>query len=68
VVKQIAGNESEVTVHMNSEDFKAVNLSKSTINFNYKLQEHETLKRGEFEVLSHKSTAGVSLFPQSNKG
>ena len=67
VAKQIVGNESEVTVHLNSEDFKAVNLSKSTTNFNYKLQEKETLKRGEFEVSSHKSTAGVSLFPHSTK-
>jgi hypothetical protein len=68
VATQIVGNESEVTVHLNSEDFKVVNLLKSTSNFNYKLQEKETLKRGEFEVLSHKSTAGVSLFSQSNKG
>ena len=68
VATQIVGNESEVTVHLNSEDFKVINLLKSTSNFNYKLQEKETLKRGEFEVLSHKSTAGVSLFPQSTKG
>ena len=68
VATQIVGNESEVTVHLNSEDFKVVNLLKSTSNFNYKLQEKETLKRGEFEVFSHKSTAGVSLFSQSNKG
>ena len=68
VATQIVGNESEVTVHLNSEDFKVANLLKSTSNFNYKLQEKETLKRGEFEVLSHKSTAGVSLFSQSNKG
>lgn len=65
VAKQIAGNENEVTIHLNPDDYKVVNSSKNLIDFNYKFQEKDNLKRGEFEVLSHKSTAGILLFSAS---
>ena len=68
VAKQIAGNENEVTVHLNPDDYKVVNASKDMTNFCYKFQEKDNLKRGEFEVLSRKSTAGVSLFSPSAEG
>ena len=37
-------------------------------NFIYNFGEKETLKRGEFEVLSRKSTAKISLFDMTEEG
>ena len=65
VAKQIMGNENEVAVHLNSEDFKVVNAPNNTVDFKYKFHEKQVLRRGEFEVLSNKSTAGISLFDPS---
>jgi hypothetical protein len=62
------GNENEVAVHLNSEDFKVVNAPNNTVDFKYKFHEKQVLRRGEFEVLSNKSTAGISLFDRSVGG
>jgi hypothetical protein len=37
-------------------------------DFIYNFGEKETLKRGEFEVLSRKSTAKISLFDMTEEG
>lgn len=68
VAKQIIGNENEVAVHLNSEDFKVVNAPNNSVDFKYKFHEKQVLRRGEFEVLSNKSTAGISLFDRSVGG
>ena len=68
VVKKIIGNEDEVTVHLNSEDLALVKISNSFNDLKYQLLDNKALKRGEFEVLSRKSTARVSLFDLSVEG
>ena len=68
VVKKIIGNEDEVTVHLNSEDLALVKTSFSFNDLKYQLLDNKGLKRGEFEVLSRKSTARVSLFDLSVEG
>ena len=68
VVKKIIGNEDEVTVHLNSEDLASVKISNGFNDLKYQLLDNKALKRGEFEVLSRKSTARVSLFDLSTEG
>jgi hypothetical protein len=62
VVKQIADNDNEVKVHLNSKDFTVLNKLIFDGDLQYRIDEKETLKRGEFEVLCNKSSARVSLF------
>ena len=62
VVKQIADNDNEVKIHLNSKDFTVLNKLIFDGDLQYRIDEKETLKRGEFEVLCNKSSARVSLF------
>ncbi|MDA8995963.1 hypothetical protein N9H36_04465, partial [Planktomarina temperata] len=62
VVKQIADNDNEVKIHLNSKDFMVLNKLVLDGDLQYRIDEKETLKRGEFEVLCNKSSARVSLF------
>ena len=68
VAKQIVGNETDVTIYLNAEDFKVIDALESDTDFIYNFGERETLKRGEFEVLSRKSTAKISLFDMTEEG
>ena len=60
--KQIAENADEVKVYLNSKDFEVINGLNIEDGLQYKFHSKENLKRGEFEVLSSKSSARVSLF------
>jgi len=60
--KQIAGNDDEVKVYLNSKDFEILTELNFDDGLQYKFHAKENLKRGEFEVLSTKSSARVSLF------
>ncbi len=60
--KQIAGNDDEVKVYLNSKDFEILAGLSFDDGLQYKFQAKENLKRGEFEVLGAKSSARVSLF------
>jgi hypothetical protein len=60
--KQIVGNDDEVKVYLNSKDFEILAGLNFDDGLQYKFQAKENLKRGEFEVLSAKSSARVSLF------
>jgi len=62
VAKQIVGNEDEVTIHLNTEDFKVINSENIGSDIMYKFREKPALKRAEFEVSGRKSSAGVTLF------
>ena len=68
VAKQIVGNETDVTVYLSADDFKVIDALENDTNFIYNFGEKETLKRGEFEVLSRKSTAKISLFDMTEEG
>jgi len=68
VAKQIVGNETDVTIYLSAEDFKVIDSLKNDTDFIYNFGEKETLKRGEFEVLSRKSTAKISLFDMTEEG
>ena len=68
VAKQIVGNETAVTVYLSAEDFKVIDALESDTDFIYNFGEKETLNRGEFEVLSRKSTAKISLFDMTEEG
>lgn len=68
VAKQIVGNETAVTVYLSAEDFKVIDALESDTDFIYNFGEKETLNRGEFEVLSRKSTAKISLFDKTEEG
>ena len=60
--KQIAGNDDEVKVYLNSKDFEILTGINFDDGLQYTFHAKENLKRGEFEVLSAKSSARVSLF------
>jgi len=60
--KQIAGNDDELKVYLNSKDFKILTEINFDDGLQYTFHAKENLKRGEFEVLSAKSSARVSLF------
>ena len=60
--KQIAGNDDEVKVYLNSKDFEILTEINFDDGLQYTFHAKENLKRGEFEVLSAKSSARVSLF------
>lgn len=60
--KQIAGNDDELKVYLNSKDFKILTELNFDDGLQYTFHAKENLKRGEFEVLSAKSSARVSLF------
>jgi len=62
VAKQIIGDDDKITVHLNPEDYNVLQMAKSISELKYTFLENETLRRGEFEVTSRKSSAGVSLF------
>ena len=62
VANQIVGNEDEVTIHLNTEDFKVINSINIGTDIKYKLLEKPALKRAEFEVSGRKSSAGITLF------
>ena len=62
VANQIVGNEDEVTIHLNTEDFKVINSTNIGTDIKYKLLEKPALKRAEFEVSGRKSSAGITLF------
>ena len=62
VAKQIVGNEDEVTIHLNADDFKVVSSTNISFDIKYKFLEKSALKRAEFEVFSQKSSAGITLF------
>ena len=62
VAKQIVGNEDEVTIHLNTEDFKVINSTNIGTDIKYKFLEKPALKRAEFEVSGRKSSAGITLF------
>ena len=66
VAKQITENKNEVSVLLNPKDFEVIDVLDGTTNFNF--EPKETLRRGEFEVKAHKSTATVSLFFSSVEG
>jgi len=66
VARQITENKNEVSVLLNPKDFEVVDVLDGTTNFNF--EPKETLRRGEFEVTAHKSTADVSLFFSSTGG
>ena len=68
VAKQIVGNETDVTIYLSAEDFKVIDALENDTDFIYNFGEKETLKRGEFEVLSRKSTAKISLFDMTEEG
>jgi len=60
--KQIAGNDDEVKVYLNSKDFEILTGLNFDDGLQYTFHGQDNLKRGEFEVLSSKSSARVSLF------
>lgn len=60
--KQIAGNDDEVKVYLNSKDFEILTGLNFDDGLQYTFHGQDKLKRGEFEVLSSKSSARVSLF------
>lgn len=60
--KQIAGNDDEVKVYLNSKDFEILTGLNFDDGLQYTFHGKDNLKRGEFEVLSSKSSARVSLF------
>ena len=60
--KQIAGNDDEVKVYLNSKDFEILTGLNFDDGLQYTFHAKDNLKRGEFEVLSTKSSARVSLF------
>lgn len=60
--KQIAGNDDEVKVYLNSRDFEILTGLNFDDGLQYTFHGQDNLKRGEFEVLSSKSSARVSLF------
>ena len=60
--KQIAGNDDEVKVYLNSKDFEILTGLNFDDGLQYAFHAKENLMRGEFEVLSAKSSARVSLF------
>jgi len=60
--KQIAGNDDELKVYLNSKDFKILTEINFDDGLQYTFHGQDNLKRGEFEVLSSKSSARVSLF------
>lgn len=62
VAKQIVGNEDEVTIHLNTEDFKVINSANIGSDIMCKFREKPALKRAEFEVSGRKSSAGITLF------
>ena len=62
VAKQIVGNENEVTIHLNTEDFKVINSTNIGTDIKYKFLEKPALKPAEFEVSGRKSSAGITLF------
>jgi hypothetical protein len=62
VANQIVGNEDEVTIHLNTEDFKVINSTNIGTDIKYKFLEKPALKRAEFEVSGRKSSAGITLF------
>ena len=62
VAKQIVGNENEVIIHLNTEDFKVVNSVNIGSDIKCKFLEKSVLKRAEFEVLGRKSAAAITLF------
>ena len=66
VVKQIIGNNDEITVYVNVADYAKLKTSRNFSELKYTFLENQTLRRGEFEVTSQKSSAGVSLFNLSD--
>ena len=66
VAKQIIGNNDEVTVHLNAADYAKLKTSKNFSELKYIFLENQILRRGEFEVIGRKSSAGVSLFEFSD--
>ena len=62
VAKQIVGNEDEVTIHLNTEDFKVINSANIGSDIMCKFREKSALKRAEFKVSGRKSSAGITLF------
>ncbi len=66
VVKQIIGNNDEITVYVNGADYAKLKTSRNFSELKYTFLENQTLRRGEFEVTSRKSSAGVSLFNLSD--
>jgi len=66
VAKQIIGNNDEVTVHLNAADYAKLKTSKNFSELKYIFLESQVLRRGEFEVIGRKSSAGVSLFELSD--
>ena len=60
--KQIAGNDDEVKVYLNSKDFEILTGLNFDDGLQYTFHGQDNLKRGEFEVFSSKSSARVSLF------
>ena len=66
VAKQIIGNNDEITVYVNGADYAKLKTSRNFSELKYTFLENQTLRRGEFEVTSRKSSAGVSLFNHSD--
>ena len=66
VAKQIVGKNDEITVYVNGADYAKLKTSRNFSELKYTFLENQTLRRGEFEVTSQKSSAGVSLFNLSD--
>ena len=66
MAKQIIGNKDEVSVHLNAADYAKLKTSKNFSELKYIFLENQVLRRGEFEVIGRKSSAGVSLFELSD--
>jgi flagellar biosynthesis/type III secretory pathway protein FliH len=66
VAKQIIGNNDEITVYVNVADYAKLKTARNFSELKYTFLENQTLRRGEFEVTSRKSSAGVSLFNLSD--